>query len=180
MKNLFRLGLFGGLLVAFLYFLRRRAQQETPEPPGQRTGLGPPTYHFDPNVSRKVSVTAPDQKGRPLHVEARPIGPDPDTRPPEGKGIQELIVTVINPAVTDMGSRTPVTTFDPPLVFTVSYEPSDADKAGGAMNLALALYYQEKETWRWQRLATVVDPAQMTLTAEVATLTPLDPMGIVH
>ncbi len=133
-------------------------------------------------VRGMAKITAPRQNGNDIAIAAQPIPPDPDSLPPAGKGIQRIIRTVIHPHVTDKTTGTALTSFDPPLILTVSY--GDDDLAGvskgpdGNPQLCLITFYNAGGTWHWQKLATTVDPVQQTLTAKLDTLTPLDPVGV--
>ncbi len=176
MKIFVRLGFFVGLVIAFLYYLRRRAEEE-----GGGQAIGPKgtnSFIFDPNVTRRVEVNAPDQNGHPLRVEADPPGEVPDTPPPPGKGIQALVVPVITPRVIDLVTQQELTYFDPPLTFVVHYRDQDVGPDGDPAQLFLGVYYRAKEGWRWQKLDTDVNANAKTLTAQIRTLMPSDPVGV--
>ncbi len=153
-------------------------------------------YDFHPSthpVSRRVHVHAPDQqdankKAHRIHIHPQPLPADPDlndanVRPPVQKGITRLIRTVIHPKVTyaDDPNFIPLT-FDPPLTLTVYYTPDDLKNLPAGAQLALITYYKEdgSNKWHWQKLPTTVDTTNQTLTAQVATLNPLDPVGVGH
>ncbi len=133
-------------------------------------------------VRGTVTITAPLQKGNEIAIDAQPLPPDPDAPPPAGKGIKRLIRTAIHPQVTDKTTGAALTTFDPPLTLTVSYSADDltgvSNGPDGNPQLFLVTFYNAGDTWRWQKLETTVDPVQQTLTATLATLTPLDPVGV--
>ncbi len=147
MKIFVRLGFFVGLVVAFLYYLRRRSEEEGG---GQKIGpRGVRSYTFDPNVTRRVTVDAPDQNGRPLRVEADLPGEVPDTPPPPGKGIQEIVVPVMTPRVIDITTNEQLNTFDPPLTFVVQYRDVDVGQDRDPSELFLGVYYRAEDGWRW-------------------------------
>ncbi len=153
-------------------------------------------FDFHPGthpVGRHVHVHAPDQQDRTkkthkLEIQAQPLPAEPDfnnasVKPPVHKGITRLIRTVIHPKATyaDDPNFAPLT-FDPPLTLTVYYTPDDLKNLPAGAQLALITYYKEDQNniWHWEKLPTTVDTTNQTLTAQVATLNPLDPVGVGH
>ena len=147
------------------------------------------SFDFDPSqpgmtgrVTGRLNMLAPQQNGKAVSVEVQLLPAAPDSPPPASKGIQRLIRLVIHPHVTNQTTGEVLTTFDPPLKLTVSYTSQDlvgvANGPDGSPALFLITFYNDGTTWRWQKLATTVDPTKMTLTASLATLTPADPVGV--
>ncbi len=188
------------ILLVILYFFRRapRSESPQPEPPPKSTDFDSSTYTFDPEedgglvpmVKRKVVVVAPDQTVRgakhKLRVAAYPLGGDPDTAPPPDKRIEKFILTVINPQVMDDVTGDTVTEFSPPLKFTINFNSDDAAaarrSADGKPQLSIITFYRADDGWHWERLDTTLNSSppytEGTLTAEVSTLNPKDPVGM--
>ncbi len=182
MKRILQLGLFGTLIGIIVYLLRNRQEPASlstfQEPVPSST-----TFYFDPkNVTRRVLIVVPAQERGLLNIDALPLEPEPTAEIPAAKGFKSVDVAVINPRITLQGSREPVTFFSPPLTITVYYADTDIAVAGGVENLKLVTYYRDERTnmWRWQDLGAKLDPERMTLTAELYTLVPKDPVGIGH
>ncbi len=153
------------------------------------------TFEFDedtdsvsPTTQRHTLIRAPVQtiggvKHR-LSVVANPLpmGGIPDV--PPDKGIEELVLTVINPAVRTADTGEELFDFNPPLEITVNYKEQDAGSAQTAQapRLSLVTLYPVEGGWRMERLPTQVQPDKVegggTLSAKIRTLRPSDPVAI--
>lgn len=182
------------LVVLFLLF---RRSQPAP-PPADGNGGDSTTFTFDterdalvPTVARKVTIVAPSRAvGQAKHkvtVEPRPLKDVGDwTKPPDGKGIDELLVLVINPALRDDVTKEELYDFPTALEYTVQYLPEDAAKATkdseGKPLLSIVTGYPADGGWKWQRHDTKVtfDSATGggTLFAKISQLHPNDPQWI--
>ena len=165
-------------LLIILYLLTRRpgATIRTFDP--ERPGL-------IVSVTRRTTIVAPSQNGHAVQIALdRLVGPPGPA--PAAKGLGSFVVEVIHPTFTDTVTDQPLSTFSPPLTVTVNYTAEDAGGtsagkvAGATPNLTLGTYYMAEDGWRFQKLDTSIDPAAMTLTAQVSSLTPADPIGIWH
>lgn len=188
------LGIAFGLLVIF-YFLFRRAPAPGPDENGKT--LEEDVFTFDPQrdllkpvCRRKVTVTAPVQtiagvKHR-LRVEARDLPNLPDIQVPDGKGIDALLVLVIDDRVLLDDSDQEVYDFEQPLVYTIEYTNEDADAApkndDGTPKLSIVTGYLAEDGWKFAQLGTTLEANPSTgggtLTARQWTMHPKDPKWI--
>jgi hypothetical protein len=183
------------VVLVIFYLLQRGGFGTTPSGSGGESERDSTTFTFTPSdeiggtplVKRRVTIVAPDQSSngqkRKLFVDALPLPADPPEPPPEGKGIDRLITSVIHPRVRYADSPDSLNDFDPPLTITIKYTNQDVETIGEVdrrPRLAVVTFYQEEKDWRWQRLETEVDAASMTITAKLQTLTPKDPVGMGH
>jgi hypothetical protein len=154
-------------------------------------------FTFDPqqNVAkppsrRKVTVTAPVQKiggaKRRLRVEAGDLPTLAEIQVPKGKGIDALLVLVINDRVLFADSDQEIYEFDPPLSYAIEYTKEDAaaapQDANGIPKLSIVTGYQAEDGWKFERLDTQVEPNPATgggmLTAKQSNMHPKDPKWI--
>jgi hypothetical protein len=183
------------VVLVILYLFRRGASETKPSGSGGETKPGSNTFTFAPSdekggvplVKRRVTILARDQivrgQVRKLVVDALPLPADPSQPPPKGKDIDRLVTSVIHPRVRYEDSREILSDFDPPLTISITYDKADAEMSGeieGKPRLSIVTFYQEGDVWRWQKLRTEVDAERMTITANLQTLTPKDPVGMGH
>lgn len=186
------------VVLVVLYLLFRRSQPAPPPANGNGGDGDSTTFTFDterdalvPTVARKVTIVAPSRTiGQAKHkvtVEPRPLKDVGDwTKPPDGKGIDELVVLVINPAVRDDVTKEELYDFPTALEYTVQYLPEDAAKstldADGKPRLSIITGYSADDGWKWERHETTVTPDSKTgggtLTAKINQLHPKDPQWI--
>lgn len=179
------------VLVAFaLWQSQQNPKRNAPE------GVEPTTEEFEfdedtENVTRtsmrKIRITAPPQARDGTRVKLR-IQPQPlpnvqDLTIPEGKNLDALVTTVLNPRVEYADNGQEINTFDPPLILRVNYKKQDADATqtvNGAPQLSLVTGYRTNNGWKLERLATTVIPDDKTgggiCTASVSNLQPADPI----
>lgn len=188
------LGIAFGLLVIF-YFLFRRAPGPGPDEKGKSAEQD--TFVFDPQSDtikpvsrRKVTVTVPAQtiagvKHR-LRVEAKDLPGLEDIQVPQGKGIDKLLVLLIDDRVMLADTDEEIYEFDPPLTYAVEYTQADAaaapKNADGKPTLSVVTGYLAEDGWKFERLNTTVESNPVTgggtLTAEQRTMHPLDPKWV--
>lgn len=191
--------LFGiaiAILVIF-YFLFRRPSEGIKNPNEKEEGNEDEMFVFDPERDgisrlsrRKVTIVAPAQtingSRRKLVVEANPLPDLTGLEIPEGKGIDKLVVLVIDDRVRTRDTREEVYIFERPLTYTVEYTKEDAaattTKPDGTPRLSIVTGYQAADGWKFERLDTTVtlDPntGGGTLTAKIKNLQPKDPKWI--
>lgn len=157
-------------------------------PAEQTFEFDPDTENVTPTVRRKTRLIAPAQfaaaPNRKLAVQALPFTDTSQAIPPPGKGIDAILVTVLNPSVRYTDSDAEIYEFDPPLTLVVNYQPED--EAATTMNgtvpqLSLATVYHDDTGWKFERLPTTISPSGKgngTLTASVTTLHPADPFVV--
>jgi hypothetical protein len=184
------------LLLAIFYFLFRRTPNKALEP-DENGGPDDDMFIFDPDLeavkfqaSRKVTVNAPAQtiNGtlRKLTVEANTLPKLPDLQVPAGKGIEKLLVLVIDDRIRTKDTREEVYQFDSPVTYTIEYTKEDAaattKNADGTPRLSIVAGYQAADGWKFERLKTTVTPNPRTgggtLTAKIKNLQPKDPKWI--
>jgi hypothetical protein len=183
------------VLLVIFYFLFRR----TPEvpPPGGKGSTDEETFVFDPKqeatrafVRRKVTVTAPAQivggVKHNLTVEADSLPALPEMEIPKEKGIDALVVLVINDRVHLADADQEIYEFDPPLTYVIEYTKEDTASApanlDGTPRLSIVTGYRADDGWKFERLPTTVQPNSETgggtLTAQIANMHPKDPKWI--
>ncbi|RIK24605.1 MAG: hypothetical protein DCC52_12225 [Chloroflexi bacterium] len=150
----------------------------------------PESDALKPMSRRKVTITAPAQmlRGarRKLVVEAQPLPSLGELKIPANKGIEKLLVLVIDDRVRDAETRDEVYEFEKPLTYVIEYTKEDIAattlNADGTPRLSIVTGYQTQDGWKFERLPTKVTPNPKTgggtLTAQVKTLQPLDPKWI--
>ncbi len=142
-----------------------------------------------PTVRRHARIVAPAQivegRQRRLVVSALPLADIGDDKPPAEKGIAAILLTLMNPSVQTMDTKTLLYNFDPPLKLTFDYTGDDAAAttlgADGKPQLSLITAYPSQSGWKFERLATTVEPNGFgggTLTAWLYTLHPADPIAM--
>lgn len=185
----------GLAVLAILYFAFRSAGGN-PSEKGKSVGSDD-VFEFDgseenlaTNVRRRVQIIAPAQPSgngtRKISIEALPLPQTGELKPPESKGITELLVTVINPRAQYADTRQEVNDFANPLTMTIHYTAKEfaATDVGenGQPRLSIVVGYQDNAGWHFERLATTVshNPETQggTLTAQIQTLHPKDPAWI--
>jgi hypothetical protein len=140
-----------------------------------------------PTARRNTSIVAPMQSTasgmRKLAISALPLPDLSSAIPPPEKGIDAILVTVLNPDVRFADTDAEVYDFDPVLRVTVNYKPEDRDATtmeDGKPRLSLATVFESEGGWRFERLATAVVPDAEggggTLSALLETLQPDDPV----
>lgn len=187
------LGIAFGLLVVFYFLFRRKPAQS----PGQDDKLAeqdvfifdPAREQIKPLSRRKVTVMAPAQTvagvKRKLRVEAKNL-PTIDVQVPQGKGIDALLVLVIDDRVMLADSDQELFEFNPPLTYSIEYTKEDAEgvskNVDGTPKLSIVTGYRADDGWKFERLNTKVEPNSATgggtLTAELANMHPKDPKWI--
>lgn len=188
------LGIAIVLLVIF-YFLFRRRPGKTVNP-NENGGTDEDMFVFDPQqeavklqARRKVSVNVPQTVNgvrRKLVVEANTLPTLPDLQVPAGKGIDKLLVLVIDDRIRTRDTKEDVYQFDSPVTYTIEYTKEDAAattmNADGTPRLSIVAGWQVGDVWKFQRLQTTVTPNPKTgggtLTARVKNLQPADPKWI--
>lgn len=183
------------VIVVFVLFVlvalgaRMQYREDSPDSPVNLDA----TFEFDedseqlsPTARRKTSIFAPAQDSpggkRKLDITAMPLPDLTGATPPAEKGIDALLVTVLNPSVRFADSDLAVNDFSPALTLIVDYKPEDAmatTMENGIPRLSLATVYQSEDGWRFERLDTEVKPnveGGGTLTALLNTLQPNDPV----
>jgi hypothetical protein len=141
----------------------------------------PPTtsFHFAPsdNVTRDVTIEAPNQNGHPVNITTLPLPNDkPDPKTTQTKG-NDFLMWIINPRVCDTVTQEDLVNFEPALTVTVLYRPEDAkNREDGKLSLLAAILKQNQ--WLYQILPTKQDPEKLTLTATLSTLEPKDSLGM--
>lgn len=197
MDNPFILLALAIALLVIFYFLFRRLPAGATNPDGNGGTSKDEMFSFDPQrdgikpVSRrKVTVTAPAQtiggKKHKLRVEAKELPTLAEIQVPKGKGIDALIVLVIDDRVLFADSDQEVYEFNPPLTYTIEYTKEDAAAApkdgNGAPRLSIVTGYPADNGWKFERLDTQVEPNTATgggtLTAKLSKLYPKDPKWI--
>lgn len=185
------------LLLAIFYFLFRRTSNKAVDPDENGGTNDDDMFIFDPDLdavkfqaSRKVTVNAPDQTingtRRKLIVEANTLPKLADLKVPAGKGIEKLLVLVIDDRIRTKDTREEVYEFDSPVTYTVEYTKEDAaattKNAEGTPRLSIVAGYQTADGWKFERLKTTVTPNPRngggTLTAKIKNLKPKDPKWI--
>jgi len=142
-----------------------------------------------PVAARTVQIAAPVQtlRGKATHLKivANPLSQVGAPVLPEGKGIDQLMVLVLNSSVRDSQTDDELYEFSPPLRMTINYKAADASKAPtddkGVPRLSIVTGYQVDNGWRFERLPTTVTPGANgggTLQANISTLHPQDPHWI--
>jgi hypothetical protein len=146
-----------------------------------RFAPGPNALH----IKRAVSVKVPNQSdGRPLEVVAMPLPSETLPMPPAGKGIKKIVRLVIEPHVRVEKNNAAVYHFDPPLVVTMEFTAEDAQVVARGPDskpqLSIISCWKDGNAWHWERLKTTVACSGTcetgTLTAEIKTLRPNDPL----
>ncbi len=184
------------VVVYFLLFGRRPPEDISKQPGGgQPPGLATAElFRFGPdrtgNVKRTLSINAPPQVtgrgARAVKVTADPLPREIPVKPPPGKGIDGIILVVIEPRV-QLDTGEDLYVFDPPLQLVIDFTAEDAaaaphDPKTGRPMLSIVTQYQDpKGQWHWERLATTVtcDATCETgqLTAQLKNLHPNDPIS---
>lgn len=185
-----------GLLVIF-YFLFRRTPAQAPGQ-NEKGGNGEEEmFTFDPKQDvakpvsrRKVTIIAPTQTiggvKRKLRVEAKDLPTLAGIQVPKGKGIDALLVLVMDDRVLFADSDQEVYEFDPPLTYVIEYTKEDAAAAPkddkGTPRLSIVTGYPTEDGWKFERLDTLVEPNPAngggTLTAKLSKMNPKDPKWI--
>ena len=173
-----------------LFAIGQRSQRNSTTPGDAITSED--TFEFEedsenvtPTARRKTKIVAPTQraaKGK-LQIRALPLPGLAGATPPPEKGIDAILVNVLNPSARFASDDAQVFDFDPPLTLVVRYKAED-EKAttlkNGTPQLSLATVYQSDKGWRFERLDTSVQPDADgnggTLTAYLKTLHPNDPV----
>jgi hypothetical protein len=178
------------LLVLFAVAQRIQKNGDTPGEPiiaDDAFDFEEDTENISPTVRRKTRIVAPVQSAgggkRKLTIRPMPLQNLTGVTPPPEKGIDAILVTVLNPSARFVDSETEVYNFDPPLTLMVSYKPEDqaaTSSQNGTPQLSLATVYQSEKGWRFERLPTTVRPNSTneggTLIASLKTLQPNDPV----
>lgn len=153
------------------------------------------TYDFDvdtegviPTVGRRVRIQAPGQNVngamRKLDITAMPLPRVGELTLPPEKGIQSLDILVLNPSARIAGTNQELYVFDPPLTVSVELTPEDMQYSQTEISLprtrSIITGYESESGWRFERLPTTMSANNatggVTLTAQVNTLNPKDPM----
>jgi len=161
-----------------------------------RTDIEEQTFEFQPDtdqsaapfVGRRVRIVAPSQmlNGAPRKLQINLL-PLPKLNamgaPPPEKHIDALVALALNPQVRDVERNEDLVNFAPPLRVTVYYSEADAQATtleNGAPQLSIVTAYESDGSWRYERLETVVTPAEGggTLDANLSTLQPDDPIAM--
>ncbi len=190
------LGIAIAILVVF-YFLFRRPIGGIRNPDEKEEGTEDDMFVFDPERDgisrlsrRKVTVKAPAQTingaRKRLVVEANPLPDLPNLQIPEGKGIEKLVVLVIDDRVRTRDTGEEVYEFDSPLMYTIEYTKEDAAATttndDGKPRLSIVTGYLAEEGWKFERLDTKVTPNPKTgggtLEAKIKSLKPQDPKWV--
>ena len=132
-------------------------------------------------VRRNVTFSHANPKAQ---FNALPLPTDMPSTPPPGKGINRIRTLLIEPEVTIDGKV--ATTFDPPLTieaeFTAQESAGSPRDAEGKPKLFIFTAWKEGNAWKWEKLPTTVacddkECTRGTLTAQIKTLRPGDPLG---
>ncbi|HZQ09367.1 MAG TPA: hypothetical protein VFD70_22505 [Anaerolineae bacterium] len=180
-------------VLVLLVLITQRSQESNDDRPRD---VQEDTYEFDddnnsavPTVRRRARIVAPAQivegSQRRLVVSALPLTDIGDNKPPAEKGITAILLTLMNPSVQTMDTKTALYNFDPPLKLSFDYNSDDAAAttmgADGKPQLSLITAYPSDSGWKFERLATTVEPNGAgggTLTAWLYTLHPADPVAM--
>lgn len=137
------------------------------------------------NVTRDVTISAPDQGGHPVNIQALPLPrgkpsatathANPGPNPGQEKG-NDFYIWIINPKVSDAVTGAVLTSFTPALRLTVVYLPEDEKKSNGRLSLCLC-YQRQDKSWKYRIIRTRQDKTKKTLSSTIENLDPNDPVG---
>lgn len=148
--------------------------------------MPPPDKDFDfiPGTqgphARHTKIHVPGQaSGKTLTIRSNPLPSESVPTAPANKGIQGIIRWVIEPDIRDQNND-PVYDFDPPLTVSIDFQADDVQAAGGKPRLSIITMYKDGNTWKFERLNTMVTGSASggTLTASVRNLHPRDPFAL--